>query len=363
MVNHAAPFHTGGSEKVVQQITESMHHDYGMSCHVVSKFAKGKTIHNGVHVEQTKDTDLAFLGQIKSLRPDHLHVYSDSMVYWPTIVRHAEEIPGKKSIALVGMNYMRGHPELLRTFKAKSKEFTAITHSDNYLDYSACKAAGIDVKVIPNAIDISEFQDQGFSFRQKHNIKTEKMILCVSNFFPGKGQEHLDHCLRNLSKVRSDFTAVFISSTVNFQMANIARRRFSLVKKPYPTVMLSDIPRSETIQAFKEADVFAFPSQVEVAPLVILEAMSVGLPWVSLNVGNVSGLDGGFVVNGSEKTQGKWKYTKEMYEQFADRLNQILSDRDFRIVIGNRGRNLIESDFNWQSIKKKYHDVFVGENT
>ena len=35
LVNHCAPFHVGGSEKVVQQITESMTQDFGMVCHAL----------------------------------------------------------------------------------------------------------------------------------------------------------------------------------------------------------------------------------------------------------------------------------------------------------------------------------------
>lgn len=363
-VNHAAPHHVGGSEKVVQQIVESMSIDYGIDCHVLSKFAKGKTVHNGVTVEKTRDGDAAFLSQIKNLKPDHVHVYSDSFVYWPTILRHSTEIAAQKSVALVGMNCMRGHPDLARLFKNKQDEFTAITHSSNYLDYQTCESLGIKPVVIPNAINLDEFADQGFSFRDKYRIQTEKIILCVSNFFPGKAQEHLDHILRKLAERRKDFTAVFICSTVNYQPANALRIKHSqmLSKNPYPNRLLVDISRQDTIQAFREANVFAFPSQVEVAPLVVLESMAVGLPWVALNVGNVPTLSGGLVVSGETRSRGLWQYNSRMYKEFTDNLDAILSDSELHQKMSKAGKDRILAEYDWKQIRRQYYKVFTGKD-
>jgi glycosyltransferase involved in cell wall biosynthesis len=362
-VNHAAPHHVGGSEKVVQQIVESMRTDYGIDCHVLSKFAKGKVVHNGVNVEKTRDGDLNFLSQLKSLKPDHFHVYSDSFVYWPTVLRHSTEIEADKSVVLVGMNCMRSHPDLARIFKNKQNEFKTVTHSSNYLDYQACEGLGITPTVIHNAIDLNEFKDQGFSFREKHKIQTEHIILCVSNFFPGKAQEHLDHILRKLAERRKDFTAVFICSTVNYQPANALRMKHAQIlgRNAYPSRLLVDISRQETVQAFREASIFAFPSQIEVAPLVVLESMAVGLPWVALNVGNVPTLSGGFIVNGESKSRGMWQYTPKMYQEFTDRLDEMLGNKELRKKIGDEGQNRILADYDWKQIRRQYYKLFTGK--
>lgn len=133
-VNHCSPFFVGGSERVVEQITNSMHKDYGMECHIVSTFASSNLVHRGVSVWKILSSS-DFIRQVKSLRPDHLHVYSDSFTLWPDILRSSQDIPGSKSIALVGMNQMRSRPEICSLFTKKHKEFSVITHSDNYLDY------------------------------------------------------------------------------------------------------------------------------------------------------------------------------------------------------------------------------------
>ena len=284
-VNHAAPFHVGGSEKVVQQITESMTSDFDMDCHVITRFANKSVTHNGVHVEPMKDDSQQFINQVNALKPDHFLVYSDSFHHWPTVVRQAEAFKCSKSVALVGMNHMRSREELFRLFRRKHEQFTVITHSDNYLDFKQCNSFDIPVRVIPNAIDMSEFEDHGFSFREKYKIpSSKKIILCVSNFFPGKGQEHLLHILKKLKNKGHDFVAVFICTPVNFRPAEVMRQRFSqqIKRAGFDYKILVSIPREDTTQAFLEADVFAFPSQIEVAPLVMLESMAAGLPLVAI---------------------------------------------------------------------------------
>jgi len=359
-VNHCAPYHTGGSEKVVQQITESMHHDFGMDCHVISKYVPRNETYNGVHIHKLKGGETGLVNQVKDLGLDHLFVYSDSFVGWSSIVRNAEQIPCSKSIALVGMNYMRMHGDIGRMFANKKRHFTTITHSDNYLDYETCKKLDVPVKVIPNAIDLKEFEVESPSFRERYGIDTEHMILCVSNFFPGKGQEHLYHILQKLADRGHDFTAVYISTTTNFQPAEVMRTRHNrmLAKARFKSKALNNIPRSDVIEAFKQADVFAFPSQIEVAPLVVLECMANNLPWVALNVGNVEELDGGFIVKATKKVQGKWHYTTTLYDEFTDCLDNLLSSKAMRIGVGVEGKRMMLERFNWDTIKHEYKDVF-----
>jgi hypothetical protein len=97
-VNHAAPFHIGGSEKVVQQVTESMTADFGMECVVLAKWADREIVHNGVRIMPYAATERLFLEQLRSLKPDHTLVYSDSFLMWPAIARSARSIPGTKSV-------------------------------------------------------------------------------------------------------------------------------------------------------------------------------------------------------------------------------------------------------------------------
>lgn len=365
-VNHAAPFHVGGSEKVVQQITDSMRDDYGVECHILTKFMYQSTgEHNGIKLWKCLPTPEEFLDQVQTIDPDYLLTYSDCFGHWPTLLRENEKIRARQSIALVGMNHMSGEPFLRTTFFNKHKQFQIITHSDNYFDYRYCHEKGMPINVIPNGIDLPEFADQGFSFRERYKIDTKKIILCVSNFFPGKGQDHLLQILNRVSETHKDFTAVFICTKVSFFVANNLMQRFETLLRRnsgFKWKFLQDIPRSDTIQAFREADLFTFPSQQEVAPLVVLEAMATHTPWVALNVGNVPKLPGGIVIQASKKIRGQYQYDEEIYKQFAQAVSSILSEPNLASKLSDEGYSYIENHLNWSKIKEQYFRVLTGES-
>lgn len=362
-VNHCVPYFVGGSERVVQQITDSMSKEYGMECHVFSPFAAADTVFRGTHVWKPRTAE-EMLFKIRSLKIDHFHIYSDYFMAWPDILRKSEAYKCDKSISLVGMNNMRERLELKSLFKQKHQQFKVVTHSSDYLDYQTCQELGIPVTVIPNAIDLTEFVDKGFSFREKYKIATSKIVLCVSNFYPGKGQEYLVKILESLNKKSVDFTAVFICTTVNFAPAKGLRANLAqyLATAPFASKILIDIPREDTIQAFLESDAFAFPSQIEVAPLVVLEAMASGLPYVSLNVGNVASLQGGVIIQGESKVEGKWQYSPKMLSEFESGLLHLLQDAEANQKLAEDGRKRIERDFNWEESKKIYHRLFTGKD-
>lgn len=362
-LNHAAPFHVGGSEKVAQQVTESMAADYGMECIILAKWADREIEKNGVRIIPIKGSDKAFLNQLISLKPDHTFVYSDSFFMWPSIVRDPEPIPGKKSIALVGMNHMRVHGDTFQHFKNNYEHFRVITHSDDYIDYKTCESMGIPVTVINNAIDLNEFKKQDFSFKDRFKVpNNKKLILCVSNFFPGKGQEHLHYILNNVHGKIPDIHACFISTNVNFAPANTLRRRHDMMlnKALYSSSSLKNISRAETIQAFFESDVFAFPSQTEVSPLVILECMAASLPYVSLNVGNVPSLAGGIVCKSNIKRSGQLQYSQHVYEEFSNAIISILRNENLKNKLGLDGKELMLKNHNWTKIKEQYKNVFLS---
>jgi len=171
------------------------------------------------------------------------------------------------------------------------------------------------------------------------------------------------HMLKKIyDRGQRDFTAIFICTTVNFRPAHVLRTRHAaaITKTPFPAKLFLDIPRSDTIQAFREADLFAFPSEVEVAPLVILETMAVGTPWVGLNVGNLPTLEGGKIVRGERKKEGRWVYSTEMHEEFQNHMLDILNDDDLNKRLGEDAILQVVDQFNWENIKHKYHEIFTG---
>lgn len=356
--NHSFP-HIGGSEKVVQQIAESMAAaPYNHEVIVLSRSLSSKIEHNKVLYKPCPQTPESFLSTVVNLKPDHLHTYSDCFRFWTTILHKGQSIACNKSIALVGMNEMIKKNGDIEALIGQSGSIFCIAHSDNYQDYGICNANGIPVTVIPNGVDLSEFDnnDKKFDF----GYPDKKVILCVSNYFPGKGQEHLIKVLDNLYQKRQDWQVVFMSTTVNFPFAEVLANyvQRELRKRPYLSKFLVDVPRSDTISAFKSADVFAFPSQKEVAPLVAIESQAAKLPWVALPVGNIPQLKGGIVaVPGCKNSMGYLTYSRESYADFAESINKLF-DEGLANELSEKGRHQVESVYNWKVIAEQYNKVF-----
>jgi len=359
-VNHSYP-HCGGSEKVVQQISESMVGWFGHSCTVVSKSLKEPLRHNGVNYVPCPGSTSGFLKTLSDISPDVVLVYSDCFVYWPDILEHCEKIKATKFIVPVGMNQMLAHKQYLKKFIKNQEHFHVITHSDNYADYQQCERLGIPVTIIPNGVDLTEFDNSEFDFKSKYDIGDKKLVLCVSNFFPGKGQDHLVKVLQRLKNKRDDFVAVLVSTHVNFTYAQILSRRVKQLMKAgdIPHKFLENLPREEVVGAFVQADVFAFPSQKEVAPLVVLECMAARTPWVAMKVGNVPQLAGGIVVPGTGKDRhGYLNFGNVSYDQFSNNINEILDSAELGEKLKKEGRELAENIYNWDIIAEQYNSIF-----
>jgi len=358
--NHSWP-HTGGSEFVIQQIAENMV-QRGFECDILSKSCKNDIVHNGVTIKSCGSGPTQFINQLRVSDPDIVLVYSDFFKYWSIVLDRMDKTKFKVVLIPVGFNASLSDPSLLNLFLNKEKNIQVITHSNNYQDYKLCEDYDIPVEVIPNGINLNEFKKQNFSFRKKYRIETEKVILCVSNFFPGKGQEFTPKIFDTVYQDIKDFTVVFISSTVEFRHAQQLRQRFKMqIKKHnFKYKMLSDIPREDVIQSYFESDVFVLPSQKEVAPIVILESMAAGLPWIAMEVGNVNTLSGGFAITDyNNDINGNLTYTSGTFKNFVEAIKEILLSHDTAAELSCAGIRRIENDLNWNKISNKYYEVFT----
>jgi len=359
LCNHSFP-HVGGSEKIVQQIAESMQ-KMGVQTTIFSGSSKSELFHNGVRITSVPLSFSAFVRELNKF--DHIFVYSDYYHYWSDIVLYSKRIKPSKSIALVGMNFMLGNKEAskmcLYNFSLEHKNFKVLTHSSSYQDYLQCKKMNIPVTVIPNGVDQNEF-NVNINFRNKFGLPDKKIILCVGNFFPGKGQSFLVNVLNKLKKKRDDYISIFISSTVNMPYAERLAGECEMLLKHLKIShkFFRNLSREDVVAAISAADVFAFPSQKEVSPLVLLECMTAGIPWVSFNVGNVNELKGGSIVKSRKNSNNEIILTEVEEHLFADKLDQILGDKDYSTLLSDEGIECAKTLFNWKDIEKKYYDFF-----
>jgi glycosyltransferase involved in cell wall biosynthesis len=99
-------------------------------------------------------------------------------------------------------------------------------------------------------------------------------------------------------------------------------------------------PRRQVVSAVQEADLVLVTSSREASPLVVLECMAAGTPWVSLDVGCVRENSGGVVVSSAE--------------EMASVTVQLLQDPQRREQLARDGRKVAVERHNWDRIAELY---------
>jgi glycosyltransferase involved in cell wall biosynthesis len=232
--------------------------------------------------------------------------------------------------------------------------------SDCYQDRRFAEEHGLSPGVvIGNGADEAEFGTRTTGFRDAHGVAEKRLFICVANLMPLKGQKLVyDAFMR--AKV-DDAALVFLGSEVNRYVSgrmrtapgrletlrrrkNILRyerERLVLPSRPGTTVLvLAGVPRDLVVGAYHEADLFLFGSQVECAPLVILEAMASRTPWISTPVGNVADLAGGIVVADENG--------------MAEQIDRLSGDALARSDLAERGHDAWKTSYTWEAVADKY---------
>lgn len=106
-------------------------------------------------------------------------------------------------------------------------------------------------------------------------------------------------------------------------------------------------------QAFRDADIFCFPSHFETFGLVLVEAMQFELPVVATDVGGMRSV--------VRSARSGYLLPKGQHQAFADHLEKLLVDEDLRLRMGKEGRKIFLEKFTvkkyWQSMEQALTSV------
>jgi glycosyltransferase involved in cell wall biosynthesis len=219
-------------------------------------------------------------------------------------------------------------------------------HSDRNRFYDrrvALKAKLKNISVIPNGGSVMPSQQTTFDFRKAFNISGSKVILSVGEFSPLKNQRMALDVF--LACACGDSTLVLIGTEENKYslelLSDIERRR-----RGKDIVLLTGLSRSEVEAAYLAADLFIHTSRSEVQPLVILDAMSASLPFISTDVGCVRELPGGLVATSKA--------------DFTRKLEFLLTNETERNRLGMEGFSAFKSKYNWEYVIAEYEKLLLS---
>jgi glycosyltransferase involved in cell wall biosynthesis len=133
--------------------------------------------------------------------------------------------------------------------------------------------------------------DDIWTFRHTPKERTKIEVIFVGNLITSKGIE----LIFQLSVKLKDFNFTLVGGNTSDSDELFKKYKGENVK------VVGPLKRNEVYQYLEESDIFLFPSHTEGFPMAIVEAMAVGLPILSSNVGSLPEMvdfgDGGFFHN------------------------------------------------------------------
>ncbi|CAN5739158.1 hypothetical protein BH23GEM11_BH23GEM11_18730 [soil metagenome] len=204
-----------------------------------------------------------------------------------------------------------------------------------------CPDAAVPIQVIPNAVDVEHFTPPGDGSERPAGPPT---IVHVSNFFRMKRAVDIVEGFA-LAELAPGTRLVMVGDGDDRAAAEAKAGELGVAERvEFPGFQ-------EDIRPFlRDADVFVLASDSEGAPLVLLEAMACGIPWVSTPWGAAAEIPSGecgLVVPPRDPAR------------LAQALSRILADEPRRARMGARARELAVANYGSRAWARR-HVEFMG---
>ncbi len=115
--------------------------------------------------------------------------------------------------------------------------------------------------------------------------------------------------------------------------------------------LLGRVDDEELRILYNTADIYIKPNirvegTMEGFGLVVIEAASCRLPVITANLEGLK--------DAIKEGKNGFLVEPENPEAFVKKINELLSDNDFRLEFGERARRFVEENFSWEKISRKY---------
>lgn len=240
--------------------------------------------------------------------------------------------------------------------------------SEEHQDIDFARACGVrNIMVIPNGAASDEFLAHSqIDIRSRLGIPRETfLILHVGSHTGIKGHaEAMDiFCRSGIKKA----VLLIVGNTTSVHCARDCRRR-KMLFNIHPArlgdgkrIIVTELPREETVAAFRAADIFLFPSQSECSPLVLFECMAAALPFLTTDVGNSAEIirwsgGAGLLLPTVKDRSG---YSHAEIKPSAALLDEFFLDKKRRRKMGAAGFEAWEERFTWEKIAGSYEEAYL----
>jgi len=310
-----------------------------------------------------------------------------------------DAIPSRKVLVPTGFSrlYFPGYRDYFRSMKKWMRRYDVnVFLSETYRDAAFAREHGIGNRVlIPNGAGEDEFlRESGIDIRDRLGIPPDAfLVLHVGSHTGDKGHREALEIFRR-ARVRHAVFLVVGNETggcdaecrATAKNQNATREFLSAGKR----VIVRSLSREETVAAFRSADLFLFPSNVECSPLVLFEAAASGTPFLSTDVGNAAEIaewtSAGMILptdkrEGADRNEGGLVprvrrlasaflpvlsppipsgHSRARTEESARVLERLFASPDERRRMAEAGREAWKGRFTWEKIALQYEALYAS---
>ena len=204
------------------------------------------------------------------------------------------------------------------------------------------------LSVVPNGIE-SVANVQGPAVDSGQTIK----LLYLSNFIETKGVLDFVTVCKNLHDQGHQFEASIVGGNGPTIDVGYLQKRIKNDGLDHCVFALGPRYGDDKLQILSDTNLFLFPSfyPQECAPLVVLEALSFGIPVISYDIGAVAEMveDGrsGFVVPSRDTAS------------MTARVSQLIQDTDLLSSMSLSARSRFDHQFTLQKFETRLHEYFI----
>lgn len=407
----------GGAQEVVRQLAERMAgkgHDVSVATTKI--FTRTSLRHHGVKIVEFDVSGnlvrgihgdvVGYQSFLANQDFDLVFFYAAQQWTFDASWEVLDRIPGKK--VLVPCGYSGLYDQAYKDYFSElgdvlAKMDAVVYHARDYRDLKFADSLGLtNSVVIPNGADLEEFErPKGSDLRSKLSAKDSAFVILTVGTITGmKGHLELAQAYAEANFGDRDTVLILNGNrpSSSGERASIFSRFVALIRgygliytfrhtvkmglmalgipvgsgitierlvadinrQKGKSVVVVDLPRPDLLQAYLQADLFVFASNIEYSPLVLFEAAAAGLPFLTVPVGNtheiIEWTGGGEMCPAPMDTHG---YTRVNPKDLARHIESLARDDKLRVEMGKRGKDAARNRFNWSHLANEYESLFV----
>jgi len=226
---------------------------------------------------------------------------------------------------------------IMERYSGKKADKIIVVSNENRQDVIAQYGIAEEkIATIPNGVNVSRFQPS------KCESKT---IIFVGRLHERKGIDKLLSSFSNVIKKDSEAKLRIVGSGEDEARLKKIAKQLNLTSKNLK--FLGFVPEKELPDLYSSSSIFALPSYYEGFGIVLIEAMSAGLPLVSVRTGGATEVI----------EEGKNGYLVD-YETMHETLSTLIGDKKLRVRMGQESRKKVEREYDWKKIADDVIEVY-----